>query len=146
MKQIVFISALLILLSACGSAPAATPTALPTEIPLPVVQVDTQHMITPNLAYEIPAGQGFALDASAYDFGIADGPSAVQVVMSGRAFQTAWLPGATRMPIFASALEPVTGTGRLGAFPSGLQLIVAIGSVSEKGQFEPAWVGVVNVQ
>ena len=146
MKKLFFISALLIVLSACGTAPSAAPTALPTEVPLPVVLVDSQHMITPNLAYEIPAGPGFELDASAYNFGTATSPTAVQVVLGGRFYQTDWVTNATRMPIFATDLKPVNGTAGLTAFPSGQQMIVAIGSISDKGRFSPIWVAVVNVQ
>jgi hypothetical protein len=141
MKNLFFISALLIVLSACGTAPTA-----PTEVPLPVVLVDSQHMLTPNLAYEIPAGPGFVLDASSHNFGTAVGPSAVQIVLSGRFYQAAWLSGATRMPILAADLKPVTGTTGLAVFSSGQQMIVAIGSISDKGQFNPLWVAVVNVK
>lgn len=145
MKRLFIISALVtLLLSACGSSPTAAVT--PTELPLPVVQVDAQHMLSPDLAYEIPAGAGFVLDASTYVFGTAEGPNAVQVVMNGRAYQTTWAAGETVQTIRAVQLTPPGGSAGLSTFTAGKQLIVAIGTASINGRFEPLWVGVVNVK
>jgi hypothetical protein len=147
MKKLLFFFTLMLILSACGSTPSTpTPTAAPTEVILPVLGVDSQHMRKPDIAYEIPAGPGFILDSSTYDFGVATSPNAVQVVLDGRFYQTVWLEGAMRMPIFAADLAPVNGGRGLTEFPSGKQMIIAIGVLSEKGDFDPMWVAVVNVK
>ena len=147
MKQFVFIFALLALIfSACGTGNTASPTPAPTEEPLPVIQLDVEHMINPTLAYEIPAGAGFVLDATGYDFGIADGPTAVQVVLENHAFTGAWKSGEKIQIIRAESLLPAAGFKPLTVFPSGKQLIIAVGRISDKGRFEPLWVAVVNVR
>jgi hypothetical protein len=143
MKRLFLVSAIcVLLLSACGTASTAASTVTPA--PLPVLQVDAQHMLTPDLAYNISAGEGFVLDASNYDFGTASGPTVVQVVMGGRVYQTNWVSGATSQAIRAVELEPAPGLARLSVFSAGQQLIVAIGSLDAHGQFSPMWVGVVN--
>ena len=147
MKHIIFVSTLFaLILSACGNAPAVAPTAAPVTVSLPVIQVDTQHMTTPNLAYEIPAGPGFVLDASNYDFGTASGPSVVQVVMNSRAYQGTWASGEKLQAVRAADLTPIAGAKPISNFDSGQQLIVAIGTLSANGRFAPIWVGVVNVK
>ena len=147
MKRFVFIFALLALIfSACGTGNTASPTPAPTEEPLPVIGIDVEHMINPGDAYEIPAGAGFILDGSGYDFGIPDGPSEIQVVLDGHAFTVAWLPGALTQTVRAGSLLPPPGFNPLTGFPSGKQLIIAVGRISDKGRFEPLWVAVVNVR
>lgn len=143
MKRFVLLSTLFVLLiSACGTTSAVSPTA----IPLPVIQVDSAHMTTVNLVYEIPAGEGFVLDASNYDFGLSGEPTMVQVVMKGGVYQAAWSAETANQTIRAADLEPAGSFPRLAGFTSGQQLIVAIGLLTPKGKFSPLWVGVVNIK
>ncbi|MFT3890424.1 MAG: hypothetical protein QM730_02220 [Anaerolineales bacterium] len=120
-------------------------TATPTPDPLPVVSVDQQHMTTAGLEYQIPAGSGFVLDASAYDFGSST-PMAVQVVTGNFFYQTDWAKNAVQQTILVSDLQPLFNAKPLAAFSAGQQLIVSIGSLSTQGRFKPIWVGVVNVK
>ncbi len=141
MKQLLLSSTVFVLfLSACGTAPTEMSASLP------VIQVDAAHMINPGLAYEIPAGAGFVLDASSYDFGTSSGPAAVQVVLGGHAYQGNWTSGAVSQSILAAELEPIGGAARLTGFLTGQELIVSIGSLSSKGRFTPMWVAVVDVK
>ena len=141
MKRLIPVSAIFVLLlNTCGTPPTDAPA------PLPVLQVDAQHMLTPDIAYEIPAGGGFVLDASNYDFGTASGPTAVQVVTEGRVYQTNWVSGATSQAIRAAELETTPGLARLSVFSAGQQLIVAIGALDANGQFSPMWVAAVDVK
>ena len=146
MRRFVFILALFaLLLSACGGGNVSA-TAAPTSAPLPVIQLDVEHMINPAMAYEIPAGEGFVLNATGFDFGVADGPSRVQVVMDGHAFTGTWASGETIQTILAASLLPPAGFNPLTGFPSGKQLIVAVGRMSEHNRFEPLWAATVNVR
>ena len=131
-----------LLLSACETASPAAPTA----IPLPVIQVDAAHMTTVNLAYEIPAGQGFVLNASNYDFGLPGGPTAIQVVMKGRVYQAEWTSGASSQSVLASDLKPLAGSSQLAGFSTGQQLIISIGTLKTDGRFVPKWAAVVNIR
>jgi hypothetical protein len=130
------------LLSACTTnAPA--PTSTPK--PLPVLVVDQQHMTTAGLTYQIPAGSGFVLDASAYDFGSST-PMAVQVVTGNFFYQTKWTENATRQSVLVSDLQPILNAKPLASFSAGQQLIVSIGSLNMQGRFKPIWVGVIDVK
>lgn len=120
-------------------------TATPTPDPLPVVIVDQQHMNTAGLAYQIPAGSGFVLDASAYDFGSST-PRAVQVVSGNLFYQTDWAENAAQQTVLVSDLQPLFNAKPLAAFSAGQQLIVSIGSLTAQGRFQPIWVGVINVK
>lgn len=147
MKRVLFVWAMFaLILSACVADNTPAPTLAPTEAPLPVLAIDVEHMINPNEAYEIPAGAGFILDGSGYDFGIPDGPSEIQVVLDGHAFTGTWLPGALTQAVRAESLLPPPGFKPLTGFPSGKQMIIAVGRISDKGRFEPLWVAVVNVK
>jgi hypothetical protein len=145
MKRLFLVPNLLVLLlSACGTTPSAAPTV--TSAPLPVLLVDAEHMIKPGLAYEIPAGEGFVLDASSFDFGTPTGPTTVQVVIKGLIYQTTWMSGATSQAIRAEELLPARGSSHLTVFDAGQELIIAIGSLTNTGRFSPMWVAVVDVK
>jgi hypothetical protein len=145
MKRLVLLSTLLtLLLSACGSdSTSAAPT--PAEESLPILVVDADHFLTPNLFYEIPAGAGFVLDASTYVFGTAAGPTAVSVIVDGREYQGRWTAADNIQPVRAAHLVPPPGLKPLSGFAAGKQLIVAIGSLSPQGTFETMWLAAVNV-
>jgi hypothetical protein len=143
MKRSVLISTLFALFfTACGTTSPAAPTAAP----LPVIRVDAAHMTTVNLAYEIPAGEGFVLDASSYDFGVPGGPTTMQVVMSGRVYQANWTSGATSQTVLAADLKPLAGSSQLAGFSAGQQLILSIGTLKTNEHFSPIWVAVVNIK
>ncbi len=145
MKRMIFLLAIVALtLTACGGSNAA-PTLVPTSVPMPVITMDVEHMVNPMLAYEIPAGEGFTLDATSYSFGPTGGPSMIQVVMDGREFTGTWTPGGSVQTVRAASLLPPAGFNPLTGFPAGKQLIIAVGQMSDKGRFEPLWVAVVNV-
>lgn len=147
MKRFVFISvAFALILCACGTESASAPIPAPTEESLPVIQVDAEHMINPSLAYEIPAGPGFVLDVTGFDFGTPQEPTMLQVVLDGRAFTGTWKSGQPLQTVRAEALLPPPGFNPLSGFPSGKQLIIAVGWVSDNGRFEPLWVAVANVR
>jgi len=146
MKRFAFTLWLVLVLAACGTNGPSEPTAAPTEVPLPVIQLDVEHMVNPTLSYEIPAGAGFVLDATGYDFGTADGPSMVQVVLDGHAFTGSWPNGETTYTVRAESLLPPAGFKPLTGFPPGKQMILAVGRMSAKGRFEPLWVATVNVK
>ena len=130
------------LLSAC-TTPAPAPTSTPE--PLPILIVDQQHMTTAGLTYQIPAGNGFVLDASDYDFGSST-PMAVQVVIGNFFYQTKWTENATRQSVLVSDLQPLFNAKPLATLSAGQQLIVSIGSLSMQGRFKPIWVGVIDVK
>ena len=134
---IVFLS----LLSACTTSAPATST----PAPLPVLVVDQQHMTTVGLTYQIPAGNGFVLDASDFDFGSST-PMAVQVVIGNFFYQTKWTENATRQSVLVSDLQPLFNAKPLATLSAGQQLIVSIGSLSMQGRFKPIWVGVIDVK
>lgn len=142
-----FIPAFLIftfLFGACTRAtPAPTPTS--TSTPLPVVLVDKEHMTTAGLVYQIPAGNGFILDASGYDFGPST-PMSVQVVTGNFFYQMDWAENADKQSILVSELQPLLSAKPLSAFSAGQQLIVSIGSLTMQGRFKPIWVGVIDVK
>jgi hypothetical protein len=147
MKRVLFVWVMFaLILSACASDNASVPTLAPTEAPLPVIAIDVEHMINPGVAYEIPAGAGFVLDATGYDFGVAGGPTSVQVVLDSHAFTGIWKSGQITQTVRAESLLPPPGFNPLTGFPSGKQMIIAVGRISDKGRFEPLWVAVVNVQ
>jgi hypothetical protein len=129
--------------NACDTTSSAAPT--PTTVPLPVLVVDKVHMTTPGLVYEIPAGNGFILDASGYDFGSST-PMAVQVVMGNSSYQVEWTENASRQSVSVSGLKPLFNAQPLTTFVAGQQLIVSIGKLNMQGRFKPLWVGVVNVK
>ena len=145
MKRLIILASFAcLLISACSTAPSASaPTSTP--VPLPVLVVDEAHMTTVNLAYEIPAGNGFVLDASQYNFGSST-PMAVQVVTGNLFYQSAWAKNATQQTVLVTDLQPLLNAKPLRAFSAGQQLIVSIGSLSTQGRFKPIWVGVVNVK
>jgi len=146
MKQIIFVFAVLaLILSACGTGKTVTPPP-PTEESLPVITLDMEHMINPTLAYEIPAGAGFVLDASRFNFGTPNGPTSIQVVIDNHAFTGTWMTGELVQTVRAESLLPPAGFKPLTGFPAGKQMIVGVGHISDKGRFEPMWVAVVNVQ
>ena len=130
------------LLSAC-TTPAPAPTSTPE--PLPILIVDQQHMTTAGLTYQIPAGNGFVLDASDYDFGSST-PMAVQVVTGNFFYQTKWTENATRQSVLVSDLQPLFNAKPLATLSAGQQLIVSIGSLNMQGRFKPIWVGVIDVK
>lgn len=130
------------LLSAC-TTPAPAPTSTPE--PLPILIVDQQHMTTAGLTYQIPAGNGFVLDASDYDFGSST-PMAVQVVIGNFFYQTKWTENATRQSVLVSDLQPLFNAKPLATLSAGQQLIVSIGSLNMQGRFKPIWVGVIDVK
>ena len=134
---IVFLS----LLSACTTSAPATST----PAPLPVLVVDQQHMTTAGLTYQIPAGNGFVLDASDFDFGSST-PMAVQVVTGNFFYQTKWTENATRQSVLVSDLQPLFNAKPLATLSAGQQLIVSIGSLNMQGRFKPIWVGVIDVK
>lgn len=145
MKRLIIILALFAsLLSACATA-TATPAPTSTPAPLPIVVVDSTHMTTANLSYQIPAGSGFVLDASQYDFGSST-PTAVQVVVGNVFYQSTWAENATQQTVQVSDLKPLFNAKALTAFSSGQQLIVSIGSLTMQGRFKPIWVAVINVK
>ena len=129
------------LLSACTTSAPATST----PAPLPILIVDQQHMTTAGLTYQIPAGNGFVLDASDYDFGSST-PMAVQVVMGNFFYQMNWAENATRQSVLVSDLQPLFNAKPLATFSAGQQLIVSIGSLNMQGRFKPIWVGVIDVK
>ena len=134
---IVFLS----LLSACTTSAPATST----PAPLPVLVVDQQHMTTAGLTYQIPAGNGFVLDASDFDFGSST-PMAVQVVTGNLFYQMNWAENATRQSVLVSDLQPLFNAKPLATLSAGQQLIVSIGSLNMQGRFKPIWVGVIDVK
>ena len=147
MKRFVFTLALLtLILSACGTTTTAAPSPAPTSAPLGGIQVDIEHMVNPTLAYEVPAGEGFVIDATGYDFGIAGGPTAVQVILDGREYLGTWANSAVTQTVRAAELLPPIGFKPLTDFARGAQLIVAVGRTSANGRFEPLWVATVNVR
>ena len=129
------------MLSACTTPAPATST----PVPLPVLIVDQQHMTTAGLTYQIPAGNGFVLDASDYDFGSST-PMAVQVVTGNFFYQTKWTENATRQSVLVSDLQPLFNAKPLATLSAGQQLIVSIGSLNMQGRFKPIWVGVIDVK
>lgn len=145
MKRLIIVLGLFAsLLNACTNA-TTTPAPTVTPAPLPIVTVDSAHMTTANLAYEIPAGVGFVLDASQYDFGSAI-PMAVQVVTGNLFYQSTWTENATQQAVLVSNLQPLLNAKPLSAFSSGQQLIVSIGSLTAQGRFKPIWVAVIDVK
>jgi hypothetical protein len=145
MKRLFLVSTLFVLLfTACGTSSPEIP-ATPTDVPLPVLVVDEQHMTTVNLEYEVPAGDGFVLDASKYEFSPAGEPALVQVVVNGRVFQGNWASGATSQAVRAAELKPLAGSSQLTGFSAGQQLIISIGYLKTNGRFSPLWVAVVNI-
>lgn len=146
MKRFAFIVLLVLVLAACGANGASEPTVVPTDVPLPVIQIDVEHMINPTLAYEIPAGAGFILDASGFDFGVSDGPTSVQVVIENHAYTGIWKSGERIQTVRAESLLPPSGFKPLTGFFSGKQLIISVGKTSANERFEPLWVAVVNVR
>ena len=145
MKRLIVILVLLaFILSACDTT---TPTPVPTSTPapLPALVVDNQHMTTAGLTYQIPAGSGFLLDASEYDFGSTT-PMAVQVVTGNFFYQVNWAENATQQAVLVSDLEPLFNARPLTTFSTGQQLIVSIGSLTMQGRFKPIWVAVIDVK
>ena len=102
-------------------------------------------MTTVGLTYQIPAGNGFVLDASDYDFGSST-PMAVQVVTGNLFYQTKWAETATRQSVLVSDLQPLFNAKPLATLSAGQQLIVSIGSLNMQGRFKPIWVGVIDVK
>jgi hypothetical protein len=146
MKPIVLMGVLIILvLSACGTSDTATVTA-PTPVALPLVSVDLDHMINPTNAYAIPAGEGFILNAAGFDFGIANGPTAIQLSMDGHVYSGVWTKGAVTQEVLASSLLPPAGFMALTGFPAGKKLIVTIGWTSADNRFNGLWSATIIVQ
>ena len=146
MKRLVITLLLLpILLGACASQTTPAPAPVSTPPPLPVLVVDEAHMTTAGLTYQIPAGTGFVLDASGYDFG-SSLPTAVQVVTGSRFYQGTWAQDASSQAVLASDLTPLFNAAPLTAFSAGQQLIVSIGTLPSPGRFKPIWVAVIDVK
>jgi len=153
MKRLITLSTLLVLtLSACGGKATPFPTAAiaaPTQAlqneSLPVITVDTEHLVSPNLAYEIPSGPGFVLDASAYVFGTPTGPTLVQVILDGQTYTGNWTAANNIQTVRAENLLPPPGFKPLIAFPAGKQIIVVIGRLSDAGRVEHMWLAAVDV-
>lgn len=136
------LSALLLclLLTACGTSSAS----------LPVLKVDQAHMSTPGLDYQIPAGNGFILDASGYEFNIPANlgqvdVNYVEIAVYGKVYGAPWTAPGTDQAITVDKLQPLIGGSALGGFQSGQQLIVALG-YKNGSRFAAVWSGVIDVK
>lgn len=142
MKKILTLALLFcVFLTACGTPAGAS---------LPVLTVDQAHMQTPGLDYQIPAGDGFILDASGYEFNIPASMGQaeinyVEIAVQGKVYGTQWTAPGTDRAVTVEELQPMSGGSPLSGFQSGQQLIVALG-VMNGARFAAVWSAVIDVK
>ncbi|MBI5842584.1 MAG: hypothetical protein HZB19_21045 [Chloroflexi bacterium] len=147
-RRILYFIALAILLAACSSN-----VSTPEADTLPVLVVDEAHFQDETLVYEIPAGNGFVLDARNYTYQIPVGAGPVtanylqlvEIAQEGEIFGMELSVGASRSSITADQLLPLTGTSDFGGFGAGQQFVIAIGNMNEE-RFIPLWTATIEVK
>ena len=147
--RFLFLVTLAMALAACSSNASATPVAES----LPVLVMDDAHFQNENVAYEIPAGEGFILDSKNYNFKVAvnSGPlvpnylQLVDVAVDGEFYGMEWQSEATNNTVIADKLQPLSGTAPLDGFKPGQTVVVAVGNMTD-GFFTPLWTSTIEVK
>jgi hypothetical protein len=135
-------------LAACSNA-----SATPVAESLPVLVMDDAHFQNENVAYEIPAGNGFILDAKNYTFKVPSnaGPltanylQLVDVAVDGEFYGMEWQSEASSNAVTADKLQPLSGTVPLDGFISGQTVVIAVGNMTD-GFFTPLWTATIEVK
>jgi hypothetical protein len=130
---------------------------------LPVIQVDDRHNQKEQgdgsqiETYLLPAGLGFILDATNYNFTIPAGlegkpPNLIQLVRGGgHTYEHPWLPGKSVFIMTGDTVQPQHGAESFRPFVSGEMVTVAIGryvSPEESAifvDFHTFWVALITV-
>ena len=147
--KILFFVVLTITLAACSSNASATPVAES----LPVLVMDDAHFQNENVTYEIPAGNGFILDAKNYTFKVPAnaGPlpanylQLVDVAVDGEFYGMEWQSDQSSNAITVDRLQPLSGTSAFGGFKTGQTVVVAVGNMTESF-FTPLWTATIEVK
>jgi hypothetical protein len=130
---------------------------------LPVIMVDAEHMQVKHadgsepLRYEIPAGAGFVLDGSAYDFQLPQGadyttPNLIQVSVNKQAYSMVWNMGDKAYTVSPETLKPLMGALPFTGLVSGSLVYIAIGHILDDGSntgevfFTTLWGGIAHVR
>jgi hypothetical protein len=145
----------------CKKSEEASQTARIAKSNLPVVIVDTEHLQVKHADgsvppfFDIPAGDGFILDASAYEFPIpADAkytePDTIEVIADNQGYSMPWKPGETIYTVSPQTLQPLPGAPVFTGLVAGTQVVIAIGHSEKSGAdggtvFKPLWGAMANV-
>jgi hypothetical protein len=130
---------------------------------LPVVRVDELHHKVERVdgsqpeIYILPAGPGFYLDATEYNFTIPPGlenkpPNLIQLVRGvGHTYEHPWQQGKNLYLITGDTLQPQHGASTFRMFVSGEMVTLAIGryvSAEESAifvDFHTYWIALITV-
>lgn len=130
---------------------------------LPVIRVDDAHHQVERAEgnepeiYKLPAGPGFILDATGYNFRIPPGlghepPNLIQLVRgAGNMYAHPWHQGKTKYVLTGDTLRPSSESTTLRMFEAGEVLTLAIGRYVPDDQrtalvsFYPYWITLICV-
>jgi hypothetical protein len=145
-KRLVFISLLLFMTSCTGRTTTADG--------LPILKVNDQHLSLenyPGKPYEVPPGEGFALDLAGYRFRIPDTlgidqVNSIQIVVSPeQIYQIPIQQTVTLYRVTSDSLIPVADSTPFNGIKAGENITVGVGYAFPDGRFFPAWMGIVSV-
>jgi hypothetical protein len=152
-KRLISLILLAVFVAGCSSTGSSTPAT--GEI-LPLIKVDDQHLQFTTSAsdspvdYSIPAGKGFLLDATGYQFIIPNTvavqpPNVIRLMVDdNQEYFINWIDGQAQYKVTIDTLKPLAGARILTGFTSGQQIVVAIGRTIGD-QFVVYWAGIANI-
>jgi hypothetical protein len=125
-----------------------------SEDGLPILLIDDEHMALdnqPGKPYEIPPGQGFALQLAGYRFRIpkslgVDKVNSIQLITDTNQMYT--IPIDTTVTSYKATSETLTPMGDSLPFDGiaeGEDITIGIGYTFPDGRFYPSWIGIISV-
>jgi|WetSurSiteA1Bulk_404760.scaffolds.fasta_scaffold40048_2 hypothetical protein len=145
-KQFLLLGLILLFLAGCAGNT--------TEDGLPILRIDDEHMALdnqPGKPYEIPPGQGFALQLSGYRFRIpeslgVDKVNSIQLITDTDQMYT--IPIDTTVTSYKATSETLIPLGESPPFDGlaeGEDITIGIGYTYPDGRFYPSWMGIISV-
>jgi hypothetical protein len=125
-----------------------------TEDGLPILRIDDEHMALdnqPGKPYEIPSGQGFALQLAGYKFRIPENLgvnkiNSIQLITDTDQMYT--IPIDTTVTSYKATSETLIPMGDSLPFDGlaeGEDITIGIGYTFPDGRFYPSWMGIISV-
>ena len=125
-----------------------------TEDGLPILRIDDEHMALdnqPGKPYEIPPGQGFALQLAGYGFRMPENlgvnkVNSIQLITDTDQMYT--IPIDTTVTLYKATSEtmiPMEDSLPFDGLAEGEDITIGIGYTFPDGRFYPSWMGIISV-